>query len=318
MVGYRYGRVLAKARWIPTRSASPAAETLAPAQPGRYGALVESWDAGRSDRGEPGVSDTSVDADAVLAGQLAQDAGELLLAVRAGVGPLAIDRRQLGRYADQRANALIVERLAVVRPDDAVLSEEEVDDPARVSAGRVWIVDPLDGTREFTLGRDDWAVHVALWEAGLGITAAAVALPAFGQVFATDTVEFLGERSPHPRNRPVILVSPTRPPVFAPALARDMGAQFATMGSAGAKAMAVLCDQADAYLHANGQQEWDSAAPVGVLRAAGFHASRIDGSELIYNKADPYVPDFLMCRPELADPLLAAIARARAVAERRD
>jgi 3'(2'), 5'-bisphosphate nucleotidase len=282
---------------------------------------VEIWDAGRSGQPEPSLSDPSddvdTDADAIVASQLARDAGELLLSVRASVGRLAIDRRQLGRYADQRANALILERLAVVRPDDAVLSEEAVDDPtARLSAARVWIIDPLDGTREFMMGRDDWAVHVALWEAGLGITAAAVALPAFGQVFATNTVGLPSDRSGRPPGPPVILVSPTRPPGFALALARETGAQFATMGSAGAKAMAVLCDQADAYLHADGQQEWDSAAPVGVLRAAGFHASRIDGSELVYNKADPYVEDFLMCRPELADLLLAAIARARAVGRR--
>ncbi len=254
--------------------------------------------------------------DSALAGHLATEAGELLLSLRASVGRLAIDRRELGRYADWRSNALILERLAAERPGDAVLSEEAHDDRSRLTSPRVWIIDPLDGTREFMIGRNDWAVHVALWEAGAGITAAAVALPAFDQVFATDTVELInisgtGPSSPAPElARPLILVSPTRPPWFSPFVADQVGADLATMGSAGAKAMAVLCGQAVAYMHAAGQQEWDSAAPVGVLQAAGFHASRIDGSELIYNQPDPFVPDFLMCRPELAEPLLAAIAEA--------
>jgi 3'(2'), 5'-bisphosphate nucleotidase len=254
--------------------------------------------------------------DAALAGQVAAEAGDLLLGLRQGVGRLALDRWQLGRYADQRANALILERLAAERPDDAVLSEEAYDDGSRLSASRVWIIDPLDGTREFMMGRDDWAVHVALWESGAGITAAAVALPAFGQVFSTDTVSPLptagaGGWPPGPEQpRSFILVSPTRPPWFAPFVAGRVGAQLATMGSAGAKAMMVLCGQAVAYLHAAGQQEWDSAAPVGVLQAAGFHASRIDGSDLVYNQPDPYVPDFLLCQPDLAKALLAAIAQA--------
>ncbi len=259
---------------------------------------------------QPAISDSA------LAGQLAVEAGELLLSLRAGVGRLAIDRRSLGQYADWRSNALILERLAAQRPGDAVLSEEAPDDRRRLTSTRVWIIDPLDGTREFMMGRDDWAVHVALWESGAGITAAAVALPAFDRVFATDSVDptaVSGARlwSPaHEPTRPLILVSPTRPPWFSPFVAQQVGAELATMGSAGAKAMAVLCGEAVAYLHAAGQQEWDSAAPVGVLRAAGFHASRIDGSELIYNQPDPYVSDFLICRPELADRLLAAIAAA--------
>jgi 3'(2'), 5'-bisphosphate nucleotidase len=262
------------------------------------------------DRQVPATSDSA------LAGQLAAEAGELLLSLRTGVGRLAIDRRELGRYADWRSNALILERLAAERPDDAVLSEEARDDGSRLASTRVWIIDPLDGTREFMMGRNDWAVHVALWEAGAGITAAAVGLPAFDQVFATDSVDPVDIANAAPwlsspeGSRPFILVSPTRPPWFAPFVAREVGADLATMGSAGAKAMAVLCGEAVAYLHASGQQEWDSAAPVGVLRAAGFHASRIDGSDLVYNQPDPYVPDFLLCRADLAEPLLGAIARA--------
>jgi 3'(2'), 5'-bisphosphate nucleotidase len=217
----------------------------------------------------------------------------------------------LGQHADRRANTLILDRLAAARPGDAVLSEEAVDDPIRLSSSRVWIIDPLDGTRAYMIGRNDWAVHVALWESGSGITAAAVALPAFDRVFSTNALDGATPPSRRASTRPLLLVSPTRPPWFAPAVAREVGGDLATMGSAGAKAMAVLCGEADAYLHAAGQQEWDSAAPVGVLQAAGYHASRIDGSELVYNKANPYVPDFLFCRPELAETLLGAIARAR-------
>lgn len=268
---------------------------------------------------EASATDPDGDSDAVLAGRLAHDAGELILAVRNSLGRLVVDRWQLGRIADERANALIVEGLSEERPDDAVLSEEEIDDRVRLSAHRVWIVDPLDGTREFMMGRPDWAVHVALWEAGLGITAAAVALPTLGEVFTTDSAAdaaaAASDRS-RDRDRPIILVSPTHPPRFAPLVAREIDADLATMGSAGAKAMMVLCGEADAYLVTGGQREWDSAAPVGVLRAAGFHASRIDGSDLIYNKADPYVPDFLLCRPDLAGPLLAGIARALAAGYR--
>ena len=207
------------------------------------------------------------------------------------------------------------DRLAVERPDDGVLSEEAPDDPARLAASRVWIVDPLDGTRGYMVGRHEWAVHVALWESGAGITSAAVALPAIDRVFTTETVDRTPWNSGPRRSRPTILVSPTTPPTFAQAVAWEIGADLATMGSAGAKAMAVLCDEADAYLLLSGQGEWDSAAPVGVLQAAGFHASRIDGSDLIYNQPDPYIPDFLMCRPELAATLLSAIARVGAGAQ---
>jgi 3'(2'), 5'-bisphosphate nucleotidase len=173
----------------------------------------------------------------------------------------------------------------------------------------VWIIDPLDGTREYGLaGRSDWAVHVALFQAGRGITAAAVAQPALDALYATDDiVAGAGDRP-----SPLILVSDSRPPAFAGRVAAAVGAELAPMGSAGAKAMAVVRGQADAYLHAGGQWEWDSAAPVGVARAAGLHASRIDGSELAYNQPHPYLPDLLICRTELAAPLLAAVAASAA------
>ncbi|HMC39276.1 MAG TPA: 3'(2'),5'-bisphosphate nucleotidase CysQ [Acidimicrobiales bacterium] len=239
--------------------------------------------------------------DARLAAGIAVAAGDLLLELRAG----DLTGKELGAAGDRRSNELILRRLEAERPGDAVLSEESADSPARLAAERVWIVDPLDGTREYGMpGRADWAVHVALWEAGRGITAAAVAQPALSAVYASDEGSPVASEA---RDQPVILVSDSRPPDFAPAVASAVGGEVRPLGSAGAKAMAVLRGEADAYLHAGGQWEWDSAAPVGVLQAAGFHTSRIDGSELLYNQAHPYLPDLLMCRPELAGPLLEAL-----------
>jgi 3'(2'), 5'-bisphosphate nucleotidase len=248
--------------------------------------------------------------DAALAAEVAADAGELLLAVREKVG--FDDPYFLGDAGDKSANILILDRLQRERPDDAVLSEEAVDDVSRVHADRVWIVDPVDGTREYSWrGREDWAVHVALWQrnggpAG-GITDAAVALPARGEVYRTDTVT-----APPPRtDGPIrITASASRPPAVLWRMQDTMDIQLVGIGSAGAKAMAVVRGDVDAYIHAGGQWEWDSAAPAGVVQAAGLHASRVDGSPLIYNRHDPYLPDLLMCRPELADVLLEGIRSA--------
>ncbi len=240
--------------------------------------------------------------DARLAASLADRAGQLLLALRRDSG---LSGRELGKRGDADSNALLLRELAAARPGDAVLSEESADSPQRLPASRVWIIDPLDGTREYGMpGRDDWAVHVALWERGAGITAAAVAQPSLGAVYASDTARMTCQ----PRPRPRFLVSDSRPPQFAAPVAAALGADLAPMGSAGAKAMAVLRGDADAYLHAGGQWEWDSAAPVGVVLAAGLHASRIDGSALAYNSAHPYLPDLLICRPELAAGLIREIA----------
>lgn len=243
---------------------------------------------------------TAEPTDARLAALLTRQAGELLLALRDS-GPVDT---ALSDRGDTQSNAFLVRQLAAHRPHDAVLSEESADDPARLRCDRVWIVDPLDGSREFGIpGRSDWSVHVALWQAGSGITDAAVAQPALDVVYASDD----GTPAVTPQRR-VILVSDTRPPVFAASVAAALGAELEPMGSAGAKAMAVLRGEAAAYLHAGGQWEWDSAAPVGVARAAGLHASRIDGTPLCYNSAHPYLPDLLICAPDLADELLAAIA----------
>jgi len=249
--------------------------------------------------------------DAALAAEVARDAGELLLAVREEIG--FYDPYELGDEGDRRANTLILNRLRAERPDDAVLSEEATDDLSRVQADRVWIVDPVDGTHEFSMpGRTDWAVHIALWQRndgphGGGITDAAVALPARGEVYRTDTVQ-----PPPPRVEGPILItaSANRPPPVLWWLRDRLDIKLVRIGSAGAKAMAVVRGDVDAYLHAGGQWEWDSAAPAGVVAAAGMHATRLDGSPLIYNRADPYLPDLLMCRAELADVLLEGILSA--------
>ena len=258
--------------------------------------------------------------DAALAAEVARDAGELLLAVREEIG--FHDPYELGDAGDKRANTLILDRLHADRPDDAVLSEEAVDDLSRVHADRVWIVDPVDGTREFSSpGRDDWAVHVALWQRGGvvgpatlgtagpsgGISDAAVALPARGEVYRTDTVTGPGPRQGGPIK---ITASASRPPAVLWRLGDQLDIELVRIGSAGAKAMAVVRGDVDAYIHAGGQWEWDSAAPAGVVLAAGLHASRLDGSPLIYNRHDPYLPDLLMCRAEQAGVLLGAIRAA--------
>ncbi|BDY32552.1 MULTISPECIES: 3'(2'),5'-bisphosphate nucleotidase CysQ [Mycolicibacterium] len=248
--------------------------------------------------------------DADLAAAVAEEAGELLIGVREEIG--FYDPYYLGDEGDRRSNALILDRLAQARPGDAVLSEEAVDDLARVDADRVWIVDPVDGTREFSLpGREDWAVHIALWQrhriGGPGLTDAVVALPARGEVYRSDTVT-----PPAPRRDGPILItaSSNRPPAVLWRMRERLDFRMVRIGSAGAKAMAVVRGDVDAYIHAGGQWEWDSAAPAGVVLAAGLHASRLDGSELVYNRADPYLPDFVMCRPELAPVLLDAIGAA--------
>ena len=238
--------------------------------------------------------------DDALAKDLAERAGALLLALRDG----ALEGRELGAEGDRRSNALIIDGLREARPDDAVLSEEGVDDSGRLGASRVWIVDPLDGTREYSeAGRTDWAVHIALWDRG-SITTAVVGLPAQGAVLeACDPPDLSTPAEPLR-----MVVSRSRPPEFADAVARSLGARLVPLGSAGAKAAAVVTGQADLYLHAGGQYEWDSAAPVGVALSAGLHASRIDGSPLRYNQADPTVPDLLVCHRELAKAALASIA----------
>jgi 3'(2'), 5'-bisphosphate nucleotidase len=259
--------------------------------------------------------------DHVFARDLAELAGELLLGLRARGG----DPDTLRKSGDLMSHQYLAEKLAAGRPGDAVLSEEGVDDKARLAADRVWIVDPLDGTREFgEEGRSDWAVHVALWErAAGGLTAGAVALPAQGRVLSTIPVFPRGDGppgdppdrgdSPSPRSplAPLkLVVSRSRAPQLVRDVADLLNAELVTCGSAGAKVATVLSGETDAYLHAGGFYEWDTAAPVAVARAAGYHASRIDGTGLTYNRVDPLMPDILVCRPAIAGQLLEAIREA--------
>jgi 3'(2'), 5'-bisphosphate nucleotidase len=218
--------------------------------------------------------------------------------------------RALGDAGDAAAQAAIAGVLTEQRPGDAVFSEEAVDDRRRLSADRVWIVDPLDGTREYgEAPRPDWAVHVALWSAGergVGgdLVAGAVALPALGEVLVTDPAPVV---PPPGGGRPRIAVSRSRPPAVAATAAAALDAELVPMGSAGWKVTAVVRGEADAYVHAGGMYQWDSAAPVAVARAAGLTAVRLDGSALVYNGPDAWLPDLLVCRAELTDRLLAAV-----------
>lgn len=243
--------------------------------------------------------------DHALAADLAGAAAELLRDLRVTSG---LAGRDLGAEGDRRSHELLVRRIADERPDDALLSEEGRDDAARLDADRVWIVDPLDGTREYgEEGRTDWAVHVALWERG-DLVAGAVALPALDVVLATPDVP-----APPPADAaapPRVVVSRSRAPEVAADVAASLGGELFDMGSAGAKTAAVVRGEVDVYLHAGGQYEWDSAAPVAVAVAAGLHASRLDGSRLSYNQADPYLPDLVVCRIEQADRVLSAVAAA--------
>lgn len=231
-----------------------------------------------------------------LAAELARQAGALLLDIRTGIGS-DLDPRQAKDAGDRRSHEFLTAELARLRPGDAVLSEEGADDAARLDAARVWIVDPLDGTREFgEPPRTDWAVHVAL-VAGGELVAGAVALPARDLVLATASPPTAAAAAPVPR----LVVSRTRPPAVTEVIRRGLDAELVPMGSAGAKAMAVVLGDAEVYAHAGGQYEWDSAAPVAVAAAAGLHVSRLDGSPLRYNQPDPWLPDLLICRPELAE-----------------
>ena len=239
--------------------------------------------------------------------RIATEAGGLLLEIRSAAAAGRLDPSLLKDEGDRRSNELILARLKELHPDDAVLSEERADDPSRVNAARVWIVDPLDGTREFGEDpRTDWAVHVALVENGFP-TAAAVALPALGRTLSTVDPPKL----PPPVDRPpVLVVSRTRPPAETETVRAALGGDLLPMGSAGAKTMAIVLGDADVYVHGGGQWEWDSAAPVGVAAAAGLHVSRLDGSPLVYNQVPPYLPDLVICRPDLAEAVLAAAASA--------
>lgn len=250
----------------------------------------------------------SYETEARDAARVASEAGSYLLELRERLARGEIDAAEARRQGDQGSNRVILGRLAEAYPEDAVLSEESKDNSERAKRRRVWIVDPLDGTREFgELDRSDWAVHVALVVDGTPVVAA-VALPARNLVLGTHPSPI---RAAPGSGRIRLLVSRTRPPALAVALADRLNGELVPMGSAGAKTMAVLLGEGDVYVHAGGQYEWDSAAPIGVARAAGLHVSRIDGAPIVYNQPNPWLPDQLVCRPELGEQVLRAIREAQ-------
>ncbi len=279
------------------------------------------------DRGDAGGSSPRDSTDHAVACELAGEAGRRLLELRAGGG----EPQALRRAGDRMSHEFLVAALAARRPQDVVLSEEGADDPARLAAGRVWIVDPLDGTTEFgEPGRTDWAVHVALWERSTAggdgeLTAGAVALPAQDRILCTPAPAGPPGLGPFTAGggavgppgsgegpgRVRIVVSRSRAPRLVYDISNLIDSELIPWGSAGAKVAAVVYGEADAYVHAGGFYEWDTAAPVAVARAAGFHASRIDGSPLVYNQADLRMPDILVCRPALAGALLQAIRKVK-------
>ena len=243
--------------------------------------------------------------DHLEAARIATAAGELLLAIRDEMSARGADSKEMKDEGDQRSHDFIMEELRRVRPDDAILSEEGKDDKDRLGADRTWIIDPVDGTREFSEPpRTDWAVHVAMVVDGEPVVGA-VALPGLGITLSTADPVKMPETGQTP---PRMIVSRSRPPAAALAVAEQLGAELVEMGSAGAKAMSVVRGESEMYAHSGGQYEWDSCAPVAVALAAGLHCSRIDGSPLTYNHDDPYLPDLLICRPEHAEAALAALA----------
>ena len=244
------------------------------------------------------------ESDAALARRLATEAGVMLVALRTDLFGRRLPPWEVMDAGDAAAQRLIADALAVARPDDAVLSEEGLEDPRRFVRDRVWIVDPLDGTREYAeVGRVDWAVHVAVWDHGR-FAAGAVALPAVGRTLVTDPPP----PTPRPdRARPVVVSSRSRMTYATHVVADALDAHIALLGSAGAKAMAVVSGEADVYVHAGGMYQWDSAAPAAVALAAGLHVSRIDGSPIVYNEPDPWLPDLLVCQPALAERVLDAL-----------
>jgi 3'(2'), 5'-bisphosphate nucleotidase len=249
------------------------------------------------------MAEPAYESDDDLAAAIATRAGALLVELRQSLQESGADEKAIRAEGDRASHDAIMDELALHRPSDAVLSEEGADDQARLAAPRVWIVDPLDGTREFSEGRADWAVHVALVEGG-AVTAAAVALPGLGR---TLTMRPASPLAPPHDGSPRLVVSRTRPPAIAEQVSAAIDGELIPLGSAGAKTMAIVLGDADVYVHGGGQYEWDSAAPVGVALAAGLHASRLDGSPLVYNRENPWLPDLIVCRPELAPVVLPLV-----------
>jgi 3'(2'), 5'-bisphosphate nucleotidase len=242
--------------------------------------------------------------DQQIASRVATEAGAMLVELRDELVAEGIHYWDLKDEGDVAGHRYIMSALTAARPDDVILSEEAADNRKRLNATRVWIIDPIDGTNEFAEHpRHDWAIHIALWEAG-ELTAASVALPTLGITFDASPAAVV---PPSTRAKPLLVTSRSRNPYCAVMVANALGCDVARLGSAGAKAMAVVMGEADIYVHDGGMYQWDSAAPSAVAKAAGLHVSRIDGSPLKYNQESLWLPDFLVCRTELAEPALKAL-----------
>ena len=242
--------------------------------------------------------------DQQLASRVATEAGAMLVELRDELVAVGTHYWDLKDEGDVAGHRYIMSALTAARPDDVILSEEAADNRRRLSAERVWIIDPIDGTNEFAEHpRHDWAIHIALWESG-ELTAASVALPTLGITFDASPAAVV---PPSTRAKPLLVTSRSRNPYCAVMVANALGCDVARLGSAGAKAMAVVMGEADIYVHDGGMYQWDSAAPSAVAKAAGLHVSRIDGSPLKYNQESLWLPDFLVCRTELAEPALKAL-----------
>ena len=253
---------------------------------------------------DPTTTGLDAESDVELATRLATQAGRGLVAVRRHLEAEGAHTWQVMDGGDTSSQRFLADELARLRPDDAVLSEEGLEDPRRFAVDRVWIIDPLDGTREFgEPGRLDWAVHVALWEDD-HFVAGAVSLPAVGITLATDPPPVV---PPSDRDRPRVVTSRSRNPYATSIVVHALDADAVRLGSAGAKAMSVVLGETDIYVHDGGMYQWDSAAPAAVALAAGLHVSRIDGSPIVYNERDPWLPDFIVCRAELAPSVLDAL-----------
>ena len=242
--------------------------------------------------------------DQQLASRVATEAGAMLVELRDELVAVGTHYWELKDEGDVAGHRYIMSALTAARPDDVILSEEAADNRRRLNAERVWIIDPIDGTNEFAEHpRHDWAIHIALWEAG-ELTAASVALPTLGITFDASPAAVV---PPSTRAKPLLVTSRSRNPYCAVMVANALGCDVARLGSAGAKAMAIVMGEADIYVHDGGMYQWDSAAPSAVAKAAGLHVSRIDGSPLKYNQESLWLPDFLVCRTELAEPALKAL-----------
>ncbi len=253
--------------------------------------------------------------DRQLALDVSEKAAQNLLRIRREGFLKGESGRALSDVGDRISEEIIRSMIESERPDDAILSEEQMtEDQRRFYAERVWIIDPLDGSREFgTEANADWAIHVALWNRSQSdtngfhegkIALSVVTIPATGETYTS----FWTQKRDYDIETPIrIVVSNTRAPEWLSDLGAYLNVTLLPRGSAGVKAMEVVAGRADAYVHSGGQYEWDSAAPVGVSLAAGLHASRLDGTPLRYNQPDPYLPDLVICKKTLAPLLLEAI-----------